>query len=62
MQMKCGVVEWMKRNTLRWHGHVKKEKKYRMVQQVSANEVVSRVRRLLKLWEMRGTICLRKVG
>lgn len=33
-EVKCGVVEWVKRNTLRWFGHTKRIKSEEFVKRV----------------------------
>ncbi len=43
--IKCGVVEWMKRNTLRWYGHVRRMEEDRLVKRVYDSEVAGRVGR-----------------
>ena len=35
--MKCGVVEWMKRSTLRWYGHMQRMEANRLVKRVSSS-------------------------
>ena len=32
--VKCGVVEWMKKNTLRWFGHIERKKSEEFVKSV----------------------------
>ena len=38
--VKCGIVEWMKRNTMWWFGHLKKKKK-KKIQEFVKNIYVS---------------------
>ena len=35
----CGVVEWVKRNTLRWFGHIERNKSEEFVKEVYVNEI-----------------------
>ena len=37
-RVKCGVMEWGKRNLLRWFGHVKKEKSEEFMKKVYVSE------------------------
>ncbi len=37
--MSCGVVEWVKRNTLRWHGHIEKIGSQEFVKKMYMSEV-----------------------
>ncbi len=37
--MKCGVVEWVKRNTLKWFGHMKRMKSEEFVKKVYVSEL-----------------------
>ena len=39
--MKCGVLEWVKRNTLRWFGHFKRKQSQELVKRVYASETES---------------------
>ncbi len=38
--VKCGVVEWVKRNTLRWFGYIKRMKSKEFVKKVYVSEIV----------------------
>ena len=40
--IKCGVVEWVKRNTLRWFGHVERMKKEDLTKRVYNSEIEGR--------------------
>ena len=53
--MSCGVMEWMKRNTLRWYGHVNRLEEDRLVKRVYDSEVDGRVGRgrPLMTWDNR---------
>ena len=37
--IKCGVVEWVKRNTPKWFGHVQKMKKDDLTKRVYISEI-----------------------
>ena len=37
--MKCGAVEWVKRNTLRWFGHIERMDENEMTKRVYRSEV-----------------------
>lgn len=37
--MKCGVVEWVKRNTLRWSGHMERIKSEEILKEVYVSEL-----------------------
>ena len=37
--MKCGAVEWVKRNTLRWFGHMERMNENEMTKRVYRSEV-----------------------
>ena len=39
---KCGVVEWVKRNTLMWFSHMMREKSIEFVKKVYVNEIDGR--------------------
>ena len=51
----CGVVEWVKRNTLRWYGHVRRMPEDRIAKKVFRSEAtgVSGRGRLPITWEGR---------
>ncbi len=51
----CGVVEWVKRSTLRWFGHIERMKKEDFVKKVylSSVEGPDRRGRPLERWEDR---------
>ncbi len=53
--VKSGVVEWMKRNTLRWFGHIESMKNEEFVKKVyfSESDVPSRRGRPLERWKDR---------
>ena len=40
--IKCGVVEWVKRNSLRWFGHVERMKKEELTKRVYNSEIEGR--------------------
>ena len=37
--IKCGVVEWVKRNTLRWFGHMERMKSEEFVKKVYVSDL-----------------------
>ena len=37
--VKCGIVEWVKRNTLRWFGHLERKKCEEFVKKVHVSEI-----------------------
>ncbi len=39
-EVKCGVVEWVKRNTLRWFGHTERMGSEELVKKVYVSEIV----------------------
>ncbi len=41
----CGVVEWAKRNTLRWFGYIESMKSEELVEKVHVCEIVGSSRR-----------------
>ena len=43
--VKCGVVEWVKRNNLRWFGHIERKKSDEFVEKVYVSEIASPMRR-----------------
>ena len=43
--MKFGVLEWVKRNTLRWFGHMERKKSEKFVNKVYMSETVDPRRR-----------------
>ncbi len=43
--VKCGVVEWVKRNTLRWFGHVERMNSGEFVEKVCVSEIEGLSRR-----------------
>ncbi len=43
--MKCGVVEWVKRNTLRWFGHIERMNSEEFVKKVYVSEIEGHSRR-----------------
>ncbi len=43
--VKCGVVEWVKRNTLRWFGHVERMNSEGFVKKVYVSEIEGPSRR-----------------
>ncbi len=43
--VKCGVVEWVKRNTLRWFGHVERMNSEEFVKKVYVSEAEGLSRR-----------------
>ncbi len=51
----CGVVEWVKRCTLRWFGHIERMENEEFVKKVylSSVEGTNRRGRLLERWEDR---------
>ncbi len=53
--VKCGVVEWMKRNTLRWCDHVERMSSEEFVKKVYMSEVEgpNRRGRTLERWKDR---------
>ncbi len=55
VQVKCGVVEWVKRNTLRWSGHTERMNSEELVKKVYVSEIKgpSRKGRPLGRWEDR---------
>ncbi len=38
--VKCGVVEWLKRNTLKWFGHIERMKSEELMKKVYVSETV----------------------
>ena len=44
-RMKCGVVKWVKRNTLRWFGHIERMKSDEFVKKVYVSEIEGPSRR-----------------
>ncbi len=55
VQVKCGVVEWVKRNTLRWSGHTERMNSEELVKKVYVSEIKGSCRkgRPLGRWEDR---------
>ncbi len=53
--VECGVVEWVKRNTLRWFGHIERMKNEEFVKRVYLGSVegMNRRGRPLGRWEER---------
>ncbi len=51
----CGVVEWVKRSTLRWFGHIERMRSEEFVKKVylGSFEGTNRRGRLLGIWEGR---------
>ena len=43
--VKCGVVEWVKRNVMRWVGHIEKKNNEKFVKKVHVSEIVVPSRR-----------------
>ena len=43
--VKCGVVEWVKRNTLRWFGHTERKNNEEFVKKVYVKEIADLRRR-----------------
>ena len=43
--MKCGVVEWLKKNILRWFGHLERRKSKEFMKKVYVSEIVGSRRR-----------------
>ena len=43
--VKCGVVEWVKSNTLRWFGHIESKNSEKFVKTMYMSEIVGLKRR-----------------
>ncbi len=54
-EVECGVVEWVKRSTLRWFGHIERMRNEELVKKVYLSSVEGTIRsgRPLGRWEDR---------
>ncbi len=61
---RCGVIEWVKRSTLRWFGHIERMENDGFVKKVylSSDEDTNRRGRPLGRWEDRVKECMSEKG